>query len=200
MLEVLSYLWQKWRSLREKQCYFVQSLRNKRCVRILQVGDDWLINSYTVPASNTAAMPESAGWPNHQSALDSSNTPYFTYASAWPVIPFLRVVWLLSTHTYISVDRSALWHWYMALTQRQTVLLCPRSLDTWWATATMKPCRNSAGHSNRDPPDHPTTFTLVQIASSMPLFPTQRSWILWNLCGCVCPTGPSVSAACSVNC
>ena len=51
----------------------------------------------------------------------------------------------------------------MALTRRPTVLLCLRSLDTWWATATMKPCSNSAGHSNRDP-----TSRLVLTGKSLP--------------------------------
>ena len=62
------------------------------------------------------------------------------------------------------------------LTRRPTILLCPRSLDIWWVTATVRLCCNSAGHSNRDSTtllaltkEKPSQqHSLVQITSSIP--------------------------------
>jgi hypothetical protein len=70
----------------------------------------------------------------------------------------------LRIYTYSSTEVLCLWLWYKALTRRPTVLLCLRSIETWWGTATMKPCCSSAGHSNRDS----TTTPLVLTGKTLP--------------------------------
>ena len=137
---------------------------------------DWLIHTRFQPSVWTA-MPE---WPSFgtscRTASTPVNAPHFTTLVLPATSSAERSSFYLRIYTYPLTEVLCLWLLYKALTRRPTVLLCLRSLDTWWATATVKPCCNSAGHSNRDSTTPlvltgktlPNNVSLVQIASSIP--------------------------------
>jgi hypothetical protein len=96
----------------------------------------------------------------------------------------------------------------MALTRRPTVLMCLRSLDIWWATATVKPCCNSAGHSNCDSTTpwpsgkNPSQQRSLSSKSPLPCSRTpnpKRSRIPLKLVSWCVPGMGQVSDVCSVN-
>jgi len=110
---------------------------------------DWLIHTRFLPSVWTA-MPE---WPSFgtscRTASTSGDAPHFI-TLVWPATSATeRSGFHLRIYTYPLTEVLCLWLWYKALTRRPTVLLYLRSLDTWWAKATVKPCCNSAGLQER---------------------------------------------------